>query len=73
MLKENILYSSPLGTFPYQLVPAMQRIWSEEGLRGFFKSIGPLWGRQIPYTMTKFACFERTIEFLYKNIIPKPR
>jgi len=29
--------------------------------------------RQIPYTMMKFACFEKTVEFLYKNVVPKPR
>ena len=33
----------------------------------------PLWGRQIPYTMMKFACFERTVEALYKFVVPKPR
>nr|KAF6375325.1 solute carrier family 25 member 3 [Pipistrellus kuhlii] len=29
--------------------------------------------RQIPYTMMKFACFERTVEALYKFVVPKPR
>jgi solute carrier family 25 phosphate transporter 3 len=29
--------------------------------------------RQIPYTMMKFACFERTVEALYKYVVPKPR
>ena len=33
----------------------------------------PLWGRQIPYTMMKFACFERTVEAIYKYVVPKPR
>ena len=33
----------------------------------------PLWSRQIPYTMMKFACFERTVEALYKFVVPKPR
>jgi len=32
-----------------------------------------LWMRQIPYTMMKFACFERTVEALYANVVPKPR
>ena len=32
-----------------------------------------LWMRQIPYTMMKFACFERTIELLYMFVVPKPR
>ena len=39
----------------------------------FYKGIVPLWGRQIPYTMMKFACFERTVEALYKYVVPKPR
>ena len=39
----------------------------------FYKGLPPLWMRQIPYTMMKFACFERTVEFLYKHVVPKPR
>ena len=39
----------------------------------FYKGIVPLWCRQIPYTMMKFACFERTVEALYKFVVPKPR
>ncbi|GAB1597810.1 phosphate carrier protein, mitochondrial-like [Argonauta hians] len=45
----------------------------EEGMSGFYKGIVPLWARQIPYTMMKFACFERTVELLYKHVVPKPR
>ena len=45
----------------------------EEGISGFYKGLGPLWGRRIPYTMMKFACFERTVELLYKHVVPKPR
>jgi len=49
------------------------KFMAEEGLAGFYKGIVPLWGRQIPYTMMKFACFERTVELLYKFVVPKPR
>ncbi|XP_053378193.1 phosphate carrier protein, mitochondrial-like isoform X2 [Mercenaria mercenaria] len=49
------------------------RIMREEGMNGFYKGIVPLWSRQIPYTMMKFACFERTVEALYKYVVPKPR
>jgi len=49
------------------------RIWAEEGINGFYKGLAPLWARQIPYTMMKFACFERTVEILYKYVVPKPR
>jgi len=39
----------------------------------FYKGLKPLWLRQIPYTMMKFACFEKTVEALYKYVVPKPR
>ncbi|KAI6180749.1 Phosphate carrier protein, mitochondrial [Aphelenchoides besseyi] len=48
-------------------------IYKSEGLRGFYKGLPPLWMRQIPYTMMKFACFERTVELLYAKVVPKPR
>jgi solute carrier family 25 phosphate transporter 3 len=48
-------------------------IYRSEGLSGFYKGLPPLWMRQIPYTMMKFACFERTVELLYKHVVPKPR
>jgi len=49
------------------------KMMGEGGLSVFYKGIVPLWGRQIPYTMMKFACFERTVELLYKHVVPKPR
>jgi len=58
-------YSSTLR----DCAPKMLR---EEGLSTFWRGLKPLWLRQIPYTMIKFSCFERTLEFLY-SIYPKPR
>lgn len=49
------------------------KLYKMEGLGGFYKGLPPLWMRQIPYTMMKFACFERTVEVLYKYVVPKPR
>jgi solute carrier family 25 phosphate transporter 3 len=51
----------------------LPKLYGEEGVWGFYKGIVPLWCRQIPYTMMKFACFERTVEALYKYVVPKPR
>jgi solute carrier family 25 phosphate transporter 3 len=51
----------------------MPIIMKGEGLSGFYKGLPPLWGRQIPYTMMKFACFERTVEALYQYVVPTPR
>merc|ERR1711981_1384643 len=39
----------------------------------FYAGLKPLWMRQIPYTMMKFSCFEKTVELLYKHVVPKPR
>ena len=33
-----------------------------------FKGLYPLWGRQIPYTMMKFASFERIVEAIYDKL-----
>jgi len=67
------IQTSPVGTFPTTLRAAFPRILKEEGVNGFYKSLVPLWGRQIPYTMMKFACFEKTVEALYQYVVPKPR
>merc|ERR1712154_64014 len=67
------MQTSPVGTFPTTLRGAFPKIMAEEGVNGFYKSLVPLWCRQIPYTMMKFACFERTVELLYKHVVPKPR
>ncbi|XP_036611338.1 phosphate carrier protein, mitochondrial-like [Trichosurus vulpecula] len=52
---------------------AVPKMLAEESVWAFYKGVGPLWMRQIPYTMMKFACFERTVEALYKHVVPKPR
>jgi len=67
------IQTSPVGTFPTTLRGAVPKIYAAEGMNGFYKSLPPLWGRQIPYTMMKFACFEKTVEALYQYVVPKPR
>lgn len=59
--------------FANTLREAIPKMLKEEGITAFYKSLVPLWMRQIPYTMMKFACFERTLELLYKYVVPKPR
>jgi len=67
------MQTSAPGTFPTTLRGAAPKIYAAEGINGFYKSLVPLWGRQIPYTMMKFACFEKTVEALYAYVVPKPR
>lgn len=52
---------------------AKMNVEKAEGGNPYFKGLKPLWLRQIPYTMMKFSAFERVVEFLYKNVVPKPR
>jgi solute carrier family 25 phosphate transporter 3 len=60
-------------TFPTTLREGLPKIVQAEGISGLYKGLVPLWSRQIPYTMMKFWAFERTVEAIYKNFIPKPR
>jgi hypothetical protein len=59
--------------FAKGLTDGMPKIMAEGGAGALFKSLGPLWGRQIPYTMMKFGAFENTVVALYKYAVPKPR
>lgn len=55
---------------PYatSVVDGWKKITAKEGLSGLYKGLGPLWARQIPYTMVKFASFEKTVEQIYKYL-----
>lgn len=48
-------------------------IFKNEGFNGFYKGLIPLWMRQVPYTMMKFAAFEKTVESIYKYLLSKPK
>ena len=41
-------------------------------ISSLFKGINPLWARQIPYTMMKFASFETIVEAIY-GYLPKKK
>ncbi|TPX08913.1 uncharacterized protein E0L32_009617 [Thyridium curvatum] len=51
------------GTFD-----GISKITAAEGWAGLYKGIYPLWGRQIPYTMMKFASFETIVEMIYDRL-----
>lgn len=48
------------GTFQ-----GINSITAKEGTAGLYKGLYPLWGRQIPYTMMKFASFETIVAAIY--------
>jgi hypothetical protein len=59
--------------FAKGLTDGMPKLIAADGFGSLFKSLVPLWGRQIPYTMMKFGAFENTVVALYKYAVPKPR
>lgn len=44
------------------------KIVQQEGYGGLYKGLYPLWARQIPYTMVKFATFESAVAQIYKTL-----
>ncbi|CAK1364936.1 Mitochondrial phosphate carrier protein 2 [Cercospora beticola] len=44
------------------------KVVKEEGFGGLYKGLAPLWARQIPYTMVKFATFESAVAQIYKTL-----
>jgi solute carrier family 25 phosphate transporter 3 len=59
--------------FPTELGAAVARIKGQEGINGFFKGLGPLWGRQVPYTVVKFVAFEKIVEAFYSKVFTAPK
>jgi len=68
-VKVRIQTQPAFGTTLRTVLP---RLYAQEGAQGLFKGLVPLWLRQIPYTMVKFACFERTVELIY-SLLPKEK
>lgn len=55
---------------PY--APNLRSAWAKAmtdgGISRLYSGIVPLWGRQIPYTMCKFATFEECVAQIYKRL-----
>ncbi|KAG6000136.1 hypothetical protein E4U21_005800 [Claviceps maximensis] len=59
------------GTIPNPYtgtINGISTVTAKEGFAGLYKGLYPLWGRQIPYTMMKFASFETIVEIIYDRL-----
>eukprot|EP01001_Neometanema_parovale_P007215 NODE_3531_length_1203_cov_146.168519_g3351_i0.p1 GENE.NODE_3531_length_1203_cov_146.168519_g3351_i0~~NODE_3531_length_1203_cov_146.168519_g3351_i0.p1 ORF type:complete len:323 (+),score=91.14 NODE_3531_length_1203_cov_146.168519_g3351_i0:107-1075(+) len=65
--------TSPTGTFPTEFGAALSAMRTTPGTGFPFKSLVPLWSRQIPYTMAKFFFFERVVQAFYQYVFTKPK
>ena len=62
------MQTSEPGAFTKNAVEGFGRIKRAEGLNGFYKGLGPLWARQVPYTVVKFVAFEKIVQLFYRHV-----
>ncbi|MCJ1379011.1 hypothetical protein MMC17_002110 [Xylographa soralifera] len=64
----KVRMQTSLPPFAGSLREGWTKVVEKEGIAGLYKGLYPLWGRQIPYTMVKFATFETTVAYIYKTL-----
>ncbi|KAL6937608.1 hypothetical protein ACO0RG_004121 [Hanseniaspora osmophila] len=53
-------------TLDFKQTKSFVATWKEIAQHGgLYSGLGPLWFRQIPYTMVKFTTFEKIVEYIY--------
>jgi len=57
--------------FARGVMDGLPKIIKQEGFGSLYAGIGPLWARQVPYTVIKFVAFERIAEAIYKRLPKK--
>ena len=68
----KVRMQTTLPPYASTLREGWSKITAKEGIGGLYKGLQPLWGRQIPYTMVKFATFESTVNAIY-GYLGKPK
>ncbi|MCJ1298469.1 hypothetical protein MMC08_001259 [Hypocenomyce scalaris] len=61
----KVRMQTTIPPFASGTLSGLSTITGKEGTAGLYKGLYPLWGRQIPYTMMKFASFETIVEAIY--------
>ncbi|KAL1623172.1 Cu/Pi carrier [Diplodia seriata] len=64
----KVRMQTTLPPFAANMREGVAKVVKQEGVAGLYKGLVPLWGRQIPYTMVKFASFEKAVEQIYKQL-----
>lgn len=67
-VKMQVSLPSMGATFPRGLAGALAKMRTMPETGFPFGSLGPLWGRQVPYTMIKFVGFYVTAEWIYNQL-----
>ncbi|KIV80532.1 hypothetical protein PV11_08025 [Exophiala sideris] len=64
----KVRMQTTMPPYAQNLREGWSKVVEKEGIAGLYKGITPLWARQIPYTMCKFATFEETVKVIYKQL-----
>jgi len=64
----KVRMQTTLPPFASTLREGWSKVVAQEGYAGLYKGLYPLWARQIPYTMVKFATFESAVAQIYKQL-----
>jgi len=64
----KVRMQTTMPPYAHNLREGWSKVVEKEGIAGLYKGITPLWARQIPYTMCKFATFEETVKVIYKQL-----
>ncbi|THY36050.1 hypothetical protein D6D01_00801 [Aureobasidium pullulans] len=64
----KVRMQTTLPPFASTLREGWSKVVAQEGVAGLYKGLYPLWARQIPYTMVKFATFESAVAQIYKQL-----
>jgi Mitochondrial carrier protein len=64
----KVRMQTTLPPYASTLREGWSKIVAKEGIAGLYKGLYPLWGRQIPYTMVKFATFEEAVSAIYRTL-----
>lgn len=57
--------------FANGLIGGFGRILREEGFMSFYRGLGPILFKQVPYTMAKFTVYEQFVAFMYSSVLGK--
>jgi solute carrier family 25 phosphate transporter 3 len=68
----KVRMQTTMPPFATGTLSGISTIIGKEGGNGLFKGLAALWGRQIPYTMMKFASFETIVGLIYARL-PRPK
>ncbi|PKX99011.1 putative mitochondrial phosphate transporter Pic2 [Aspergillus novofumigatus IBT 16806] len=64
----KVRMQTTLPPYAHNLREGWSKVVAKEGFGGLYKGLYPLWARQIPYTMTKFATFEESVNMIYRTL-----